>query len=1064
MKSCNRFPFSRVHGRWAALSALFVFGLVGHGVAQRDSNWRVYRSQNGLRESHSTTVSISRGNVWVSHNTTDAVSVLDGFNVKTIPVPATSSFRIAESPAGQIWAVTAEGLTEYRAGPTGTNWSAPYQVEEIRREYQINAMRLTRSIPILVVGQDRVLFLLSDQLMEFNAALGQKTIIRKAQETGLERFIDMIPARDGGVWISGTLGLAKIAGNVRSISTNTVWQKFPVDPALGIHEIQRLSEDDEGGITAVAEALAPPQNKRIVHFDGVNWSVQPVAGEIIRQGWKGLDDTYWAATSKSFFQLIDGRKETTELENVPERLFYDVATAPNGIFWLATSDGLYRNSPSLWRSPVRLLRNNSLVHAILEDRNGRLWFAQSDALLLFEGTQWRRFPMTNEIEKASQPRDALFGMPDGSVVLEANNGLIQFDPISETFASVRHPSDGRIKALGLNAEGLLCVEVFADGAVRGSSPFEIYDGKGFSPFRETQPRLDQSHTVRFFFASQRGELWLAADRQLVHYRDKEWKVEEPADAGLSDGAFCVTELADGRLWFGGSDRIVEFDGRKWNTIKVGTGRVQSLTQSRDGIVWVGSSAGLFRFQKGNWIENGVEEGLPSTAIYAVHQDRKGRVWAGTGGGVCRFSAEVDRDPPIVSIRRLAPDPGASGDAPVTLTFSARDKWDYTPISRLLYAYRLDDKDWSPFSTENTATFNDLIPGEHVFQVRVMDRTGNVGPADPRLGKYFIAVTIPWYRETRLLLVTFTGVAAALFFAALALNRHLRLIRSYAEIEKIVEIRTGELERANQKLLHSQKMNALGTLAAGIAHDFNNILSVIKGSAQIIEANPDNPEKISMRVSRIKTVVDQGAGIVRAMLGFSRTSGFQLEMHDINSVVEDTIRIFGDRFQRDIEIAFEWAPSLPPVPCIKDFVQQMLLNFIFNAADAMEGRGRILVKTGELLELPANMVLPAEKGDPYIFIQVKDTGSGIAPEVLPRIFEPFFTTKAFSSRRGTGLGLSMVYELARQIGCGLTVESQVGTGSTFTIVLPVRPLPAPASVPAAKDAPQKPGSKTGSPRA
>ena len=222
MKSCHRFPFSRVQSRWVTLSALLILGLGGQVVAQRDSNWRVYRTQNGLRESHSTVVSISRGNVWVSHTATDAVSVLDGFNVKTIPAPSTSSFRIAESPAGQIWAVTAEGLTEFRAGPTGTNWTAPYQIEEIRREYQINAMKLSRSIPILVVGQDRVLILLSDQLMEFNAALGKKTILRNAQATGLERFIDMIPARDGGVWISGALGLAKIAGSARSISTNTV--------------------------------------------------------------------------------------------------------------------------------------------------------------------------------------------------------------------------------------------------------------------------------------------------------------------------------------------------------------------------------------------------------------------------------------------------------------------------------------------------------------------------------------------------------------------------------------------------------------------------------------------------------------------------------------------------------------------------------------------------------------------------------------------------------------------------------------------------------------------------
>ena len=126
-----------------------------------------------------------------------------------------------------------------------------------------------------------------------------------------------------------------------------------------------------------------------------------------------------------------------------------------------------------------------------------------------------------------------------------------------------------------------------------------------------------------------------------------------------------------------------------------------------------------------------------------------------------------------------------------------------------------------------------------------------------------------YRETRLVLISIAGVGVAMFFAGLAFNRHRRLSRSYIEVESKVAERTRELEIANRELVHSQKMNALGTLAAGIAHDFNNILSIIKGSTQIIEDNLENPDKIRTRTDRIKLVVEQGAGIVKAMLGFSR---------------------------------------------------------------------------------------------------------------------------------------------------------------------------------------------------
>src|SRR5207237_2509456 len=114
--------------------------------------------------------------------------------------------------------------------------------------------------------------------------------------------------------------------------------------------------------------------------------------------------------------------------------------------------------------------------------------------------------------------------------------------------------------------------------------------------------------------------------------------------------------------------------------------------------------------------------------------------------------------------------------------------------------------------------------------------------------------------------------------------------------KVAE-RTRELEITSRELVHSQKMNALGTLAAGIAHDFNNILSIIKGSAQIIEDNLDNAEKVHTRVNRINTVVEQGAGIVKAMLGFSRDSDGQMVHCDLNNVARETIKLLGDRFLR-----------------------------------------------------------------------------------------------------------------------------------------------------------------------
>jgi signal transduction histidine kinase len=127
-----------------------------------------------------------------------------------------------------------------------------------------------------------------------------------------------------------------------------------------------------------------------------------------------------------------------------------------------------------------------------------------------------------------------------------------------------------------------------------------------------------------------------------------------------------------------------------------------------------------------------------------------------------------------------------------------------------------------------------------------------------------------------------------------------------------------------------------------------------------------------------------------------------------------------------------------VAASKDLIQQMLLNFIFNAAESMTGRKRIAVATGLLDKPGADLVLAPAKAESYVTIAVRDFGCGIAPANLPRIFEPFFTTKAFSARRGTGLGLSMVYQLASKMEAGLSVESVLDRGSTFTLILAVRP--------------------------
>ena len=477
-----------------------------------------------------------------------------------------------------------------------------------------------------------------------------------------------------------------------------------------------------------------------------------------------------------------------------------------------------------------------------------------------------------------------------------------------------------------------------------------------------------------------------------------------------------------------------FDGSGWTGAQGGFDRVNSACRARGGGVWVASNSGVVRFLHGTRLENGIAEGLRDSSVRELYEDRRGNIWAATAHGVSRYYPELDPDPPQTYIQELSDrEKNLPEDSAIVLSFSGQDKWKFTPQERVLFSWRLDESDWSPFREATRVSFSDLSADKHSFQVRAMDRNGNVD-ATPASAEF--SVVLPWYKETRLLLISFAGLTGALLFAGLAVNRHRQLVRSYAEVEKKVAERTRELEIANRELWHSQKMNALGTLAAGVAHDFNSILSIIKGSAQIIEDNLDNPEKVRTRLDRIKTVVEQGAGVVKAMLGFSRASDLQPGRWDVNGVVDDTIKLLGDRFLREVEISFKRSPGAPEVQAPKDFIQQILLNFIFNAAESVTQHKQIIVAARRISFLPPGLVLAPAAAAGYVAISVQDFGCGIPPQNMPRIFEPFFTTKALSARRGTGLGLSMVYELAKKMRAGLAVQSVGGEGSTFTLVLPL----------------------------
>ncbi len=1004
-------------------------------LAEKPFNWRVFRAIDGLPSPICSSVTVGpQGKVVITHPGLPLITEFDGYAATNYPTPAGRFARFYASPAGQLWTINEEGLYEFRE----TDWVL-HPPNEFGMEPKAMARISFNESLLCPVRQGLVILLLPDRVLQFSSEAGhvhRNEILRQSKDASLGSFTAIAPSRDGGLWISGTRGLAKMQGPLRSLTAQSQWRDFVAPENWGAENFRAIHEGPDGGVVLLARSVTNHDQALIASFDGQSWSDLKSVNQPVQHAWQGPGKTCWAITQNSLLEYAGGSSVPTETKEISPRQFFDVAVEPSGTFWLATSDGLFRYAPLCWQ-PAASKAGHESIRCLTSDPEGGIWFITDSGLHWQDQERHQDYPFPPLLAASLQMASALYPFKQRTLAIQSEKDLLKFEASSGRFSPVAGIATGagRFQALGFIKEGALAVQtVSGKSSSSEETRVQVYDGSEIHDLSMPLPE-PAIGSISALFAAQNGDIWISAEQGTAWFHENKWRVFSSNDKSAPESAGVFIELADGKIWCAARDRIWEFDGKNWLALRRGFEAINAMLQTRDGSVWVACANTLFRFFQGAWIENGMEEGLPSTNIRGLCEDKSDRLWAATAQGLSLFQPKNDPDPPRTVIYPLSErEKNVSEGGSLTLSYAGQDKWKFTPRPRLLYSYHLDGHEWSPFLGMDNVSFLDLSAGKHYFQVRAMDRNCNIDPSPASLE---LVVPVPWYREGRLVFISSAGAAVALFFAALAFNRHRRLLRSYAEVEKKVAERTLELERANRELFHSQKMNALGTLAAGIAHDFNNILSIIKGSAQIIEENVQDPQKIGTRVERIKTVVEQGAGIVKAMLGFSRDSDQQAGLCDLNDAVKDTIKLLGDRFLREVQITFEPATELPGVLCSKGLIQQILLNFIFNAAESMSKSKRIILITRLCEKMPDNVILaPAAVVASYACVSVQDTGCGIAPENLSRIFEPFFTTKAMSARRGTGLGLSMVYEFAKKMNAGLAVSSVVGEGSIFTLILPI----------------------------
>jgi PAS domain S-box-containing protein len=249
----------------------------------------------------------------------------------------------------------------------------------------------------------------------------------------------------------------------------------------------------------------------------------------------------------------------------------------------------------------------------------------------------------------------------------------------------------------------------------------------------------------------------------------------------------------------------------------------------------------------------------------------------------------------------------------------------------------------------------------------------------------------------------------------------------------------ERQRLNALLLQAQKMESIGTLASGIAHDFNNVLLGVIGltDAAAERLEPGHPARAEL--DAVIGAAERGSGLVQQLLAFGRKQELRVRRIDLRRLLEETRAILAHLLPKTVAIE---SGGTPPPPVVADLVQigQVLMNLAVNARDAMPDGGTLSLTTGEATVAPKDPAHPGVPPGRYAVLTVRDTGTGMTPEVQARIFDPFFTTKEPGA--GTGLGLATAYGIVSQHGGAVRVESAPGAGSTFFVYLPAAPEGAP----------------------
>jgi ligand-binding sensor domain-containing protein len=667
--------------------------------------WRSWGVRDGFAETYTYRLSLTPdGHVYARHGAVPTMSIFDGYGATLMPDPRSSvqpywaaESRVYACPGCAPWVISDGELRTFQDGRWVAHQSPPA------------AGRLVAAVPT----GGRVVVITNTGVEEYAPATRTWREIGAGRQTAIQPLLQAVPSESGEIWIAGEHGLGRL--RVSRDGGPYDWTEIETSSRF------RHFDFPEPGVRGelFAQGISPRDGHRTI----VRWARDTLeevytSADASLRGWRGPDGLVWIVEDTSMYRLVGGQKRKVDRLGVLSGNIFDVFTEGDRTFWIATSEGVVRYTPTLWQSPPGLEDPDATIHAAAEDSVGRLWFAATRWLLELDGTVWSRHPLPLGLQTQTVYTSGVIPLADGRILVKAvrtdrSEATLLFDPSTGRFAELVHPGGRRISLIYPRPAGgvWLATQAPDNPGLR----LEIYDGVRF----QTRAEIGAGWAnLRCVLEQGNGDLWLGGTAGGAVYRQGLLLDVFAAGKGYTDsGVFALGTLPSGEIIAGGRDQVLKYDGRSWTLLRAGLDRVRSFARTRGGSLWVASASGIHRFRDGTWITHQTEDGLPSKIAYMVFEDRQGRVWAGTTRGLIEYHSDADTDPPHTLLERSVNAREVPPSGELRVLFSGIDKWNQTNPERLLFSYRMDGgggrRSWHPEPQRSTGSLPESIASKSV---------------------------------------------------------------------------------------------------------------------------------------------------------------------------------------------------------------------------------------------------------------------------------------------------------------------------------------------------------------